>query len=75
LKFTIEIPDEEIYKIGKELIKDKLKEYLEFISLEKDLEKLSTEIRKEFTEGKYWQEIERIREEAWEEYKKDLELE
>ncbi len=74
MKFTIEIPDEEIYKIGKELIKDKLKEYLEFISLEKDLEKLSTEIRKEFTEGKYWQEIERIREEAWEEYKKDLEL-
>ena len=74
MKFTIEIPDKEIYKIGEETIKNKLREYLEFLFIEKDLKVISKEIKKHFSEKNYWQEIEKIKKEAWEEYKKDLKL-
>ena len=75
MKLTIEIPDEEIYEIGKEAFKKKIEEYLEFMKLEKDVKELSKELKKIFSEEKYWQEVEKSREEAWEEYKKGLELE
>jgi DNA repair photolyase len=75
MKLTIEISDEEIYEIGKETLKKKIEEYLEFIKLEKDIKKLSKELKKIFSEEEYWQEVEKSRQEAWQEYKKGLELE
>jgi len=75
MKLTIEIPDEEIYEIGKEAFKKKIEEYLEFIKLEKDIKELSKELKKVFSEEEYWQEVEKSRQEAWQEYKKGFELE
>ncbi len=75
MKLIIDIPDEEIYEIGKEALKKKIEEYIEFIKLEKDIKELSQELKKVFSEKEYWQEVEKSREEAWQEYKKDLELE
>ncbi|WP_456400476.1 hypothetical protein, partial [Persephonella sp.] len=75
MKITIEIPDEEVYKIGKESLKKKIEEYLEFMKLKKDIKELSEELKKIFSEEKYWQEVEKIRQESWQEYKKGLELE
>ncbi|WP_457640774.1 hypothetical protein [Persephonella sp.] len=71
----IEIPDEEIYEIGKETFKKKIEEYLEFMKLEKDIKELSKELRELFSEEEYWKEVEKSRQEAWQEYKKGLELE
>ena len=59
MKLTIEIPDEEIYEIGKEAFKKKIEEYLEFIKLEKDIKELSKELKNIFSEEEYWQEIEK----------------
>ncbi len=75
MKLTIEIPDEEIYEIGKEAFKKKIEEYLEFIKLEKDIKELSKELKNIFSEEEYWQEVEKGRQEAWQEYKKSFELE
>jgi len=75
MKLIIEIPDEEIYEIGKEAFKKKIEEYVEFIKLEKEIKELSEELKRFFSEEEYWQEVERGRREAWQEYKKDLELE
>ncbi|WP_293444399.1 hypothetical protein [Persephonella sp.] len=75
MKLTIEIPDEEIYEIGKEAFKKKIEEYLEFMKLEKDIKELSKELKNIFSEEEYWQEVEKSRQEAWQEYKKSLELE
>ena len=75
MKLTIEIPDEEIYEIGKKAFKKKIEEYLEFMKLEKDIKELSKELKKIFSEEEYWQEVEKSRQEAWQEYKKGLELE
>ena len=75
MKLTIEIPDKEIYEIGKEALKKKIEEYLEFMKLEKDIKELSKELKKIFSEEEYWQEVEKSKQEAWQEYKKGLELE
>ena len=75
MRLTIEIPDEEIYEIGKKAFKKKIEEYLEFMKLEKDIKELSKELKKIFSEEEYWQEVEKSRQEAWQEYKKGLELE
>ncbi len=75
MKLMIEIPDEEIYEIGKETFKKKIEEYLEFMKLEKDIKELSKELRELFSEEEYWKEVEKSRQEAWQEYKKGLELE
>ena len=75
MRLTIEIPDEEIYELGKETLKKKIEEYLEFIKLEKDIRELSRELKTFFSEEEYWKEVERSRREAWQEYKKGLELE
>jgi DNA repair photolyase len=72
MKLTIEIPDEEIYEIGKEAFKKKIEEYLEFMKLEKDVKELSKELKKIFSEEKYWKEVEKSREEAWKNIKKVL---
>ncbi|WP_456384373.1 hypothetical protein [Persephonella sp.] len=74
MKLTIEIPDEEVYEIGKETIRKKIEEYLEFIRLERDIKEISKEINETFSGEKYWQEVEKLRAEAWEEYKNGLEL-
>ena len=74
MKLTIEIPDEEIYEIGKETLKKKIQEYIEFIKLEKEIKEISKELKEIFPENKYWEEVEKIRQEAWQEYKKGLEL-
>ncbi|MBK3332650.1 hypothetical protein GWK41_06180 [Persephonella atlantica] len=75
MKLTIEIPDEEIYEIGKEALKKKIEEYLEFMKLEKDIKQMSEELKEIFSEEEYWKEVEKSRREAWQEYKKGLELE
>ncbi len=75
MKLTIEIPDEEIYEIGKEALKKKIEEYLEFMKLEKDIKQMSEELKEIFSEEEYWKEVEKSRQEAWQEYKKGLELE
>ncbi len=75
MKLTIEVPDEEIYELGKETFKKKIEEYLQFLKLEKDIKELSKEIKQVFSEEEYWQEVEKSRQEAWHEYKKGLELE
>ncbi len=74
MKLAIEIPDEEIYEIGKETLKRKIQEYLEFIKLEKEIKEISKELKEFFSENKYWEEVEKIRQEPWQEYKKSLEL-
>ncbi|WP_297453370.1 hypothetical protein [Persephonella sp.] len=74
MKLMIEIPDEEIYETGKETLKKKIEEYLEFIKLEKDIKEISKELKEIFSENRYWEEVEKIRQEAWQEYKKSLEL-
>ena len=70
MKLTIEVPDEKIYEIGKETLKKKIEEYLEFMKLEKDIKELSNELKKVFSEEEYWKEVEKSKEEAWQEYKK-----
>ncbi len=75
MKLIIEVSDEEIYEIGKEAFKRKIKEYVEFMKLEKDIKELSKELKSTFSEEEYWQEVEKSRQEAWQEYKKELELE
>ncbi len=75
MKLTIEIPDEEIYEIGKEALKKKIEEYLEFMKLERDIKQMSEELKEIFSEEEYWKEVEKSRQEAWQEYKKGLELE
>ncbi len=75
MKLTIEVPDEKIYEIGKETLKKKIEEYLEFMKFEKDIKELSNELKKVFSEEEYWKEVEKSKEEAWQEYKKGLELE
>ena len=74
MKLTIEIPDEEVYELGRKTLQSKIEEYVEILKLEKVLEEVSMEIREVFSEEDYWKEVEKIREEAWQEYKKELNL-
>lgn len=74
MKLTIEIPDEEVYELGRKTLQSKIEEYVEILKLEKVLEEVSMEIKEVFSEEDYWKEVEKIREEAWQEYKKELNL-
>ena len=74
MKLTIEIPDEEVYELGRKTLQSKIEEYVQILKLEKVLEEVSMEIKEVFSEEDYWKEVEKIREEAWQEYKKELNL-
>ncbi|RMB00062.1 hypothetical protein [Hydrogenothermus marinus] len=75
MKIIIRIPDEIVYKIGKRAIKEKIEKTLNFLELEELMKEISEDIRKVYTEEEYWKEVEKIRQEAWQEYKKGLDLE
>lgn len=71
MKIIIEIPDEEVYAIGKETIKEKIKDYIKFLKIKNEFKQISSEIQEEFKDN-YWIQVEKAREEAWKEYKKNL---
>lgn len=74
MKLMIEIPDEEVYELGRKTLQSKIEEYVQILKLEKVLKEVSMEIKKFFSEEDYWKEVEKIREEAWREYKKEFNL-
>lgn len=74
MKILIEMPDQEVYEIGRKVVQEKIQEYLEILKLEKVLDEISKEIKDAFSEENYWEKVEKIREEAWQEYKKGFDL-
>ncbi|ACN99165.1 conserved hypothetical protein [Sulfurihydrogenibium azorense Az-Fu1] len=68
------MPDQEVYEIGRKVVQEKIQEYLEILKLEKVLDEISKEIKDAFSEENYWEKVEKIREEAWQEYKKGFDL-
>lgn len=75
MDIVIRIPDEKVYKIGKRTIQEKIEKTLIFLELEELIKEISEDIRKAYTEEEYWKKVEKLRQQAWQEYKKELDLE
>ena len=70
MQLTIEIPEKDLVQFGKNTIQQEIHKMLKWLKIKQALLKISTSL-KSFDEKAYFQEIEKIKEAAWNEYVKD----
>jgi len=71
-KIVLEVDDTIVKKLGEQKVKEYLAEMLDLVFLEEFIKKAKDEISK--IDINYAAEMDKIREETWKEYKKDLNL-
>ena len=70
MEMTIEIPDRDLIVFGKESVYREMKNTLKWMKIKNSFRKIAKEL-KCLDEKDYYEELEVIRESAWNEYKKD----
>ena len=73
MQLKIDIPDEALAEFGKETIQQEIQKMLQWLRIKQSFKKVSEGLHK-FDDKTYQRKLEKIRETAWDEYKKDLEL-
>lgn len=71
-KITLEIKDEDLLQLGKTKIREEVEKTLKWMKIKGLLKSISEALSS--LKVDYEKEVERIREEAWQEYKKELPL-
>ncbi|MEE4355273.1 MAG: hypothetical protein V2I97_02330 [Desulfococcaceae bacterium] len=71
MEMTIEIPDKDLIEFGRESVYREIKNTLKWMKIKNSFRKISKELRN-VDKKDYYNELEAIRESAWNEYKKDI---
>ncbi len=71
MKMTIDIPEKDLIEFGRESIYQEMNNTLRWMKLKTSFRRIS-EALKTTDEKEYYNEMEEIRNAAWEEYRKDL---
>jgi len=74
MEIVIDVSEQELIKFGKNFIKKKIQDYIENITLLENLEEVSRVLNDTFTYREYEDILEKVREDSWKEYKKDLDI-
>ncbi|MDW7680755.1 MAG: hypothetical protein SCK70_09335 [bacterium] len=73
MKLTFDIPEKDLVEFGKETIQQEIHKMLKWLKIKQSFKKISESLQR-IDEGSYYQELDKIRETTWDEYKKDLKL-
>lgn len=71
MQLTFDIPEKDLVEFGKETIQQEIHKMLRWLKIKQSFKKISGGLT-QLDEKSYYQKLEKIREKAWNEYKKDL---
>lgn len=71
-KIILEVKDEDLLQLGKTRVREEVEQTLKWMKIKGLFKSISEELKG--SEVNYESEIEKIKEEAWQEYKKELPL-
>jgi hypothetical protein len=71
MQITFDIPDKELIEFGKDTIQQEISQMFKWLKIKQSFKKISSAL-KGIDENSYYQEVEKIRESSWDEYKRDL---
>lgn len=74
MQFTVDIPEQDLIEFGKDTIHQEIQKMLKWLKIKQSFKKISEELRSYYDEEEYYKELEKIRESAWDEYKRDLKI-
>lgn len=73
MQLTVDIPEQDLVEFGKDTIHQEIQKMLKWMKIKQSFKKISEELRF-YDEKEYYKELEKIRQSAWDEYKKDLKI-
>ncbi len=73
MQLTFDIPEKDLVEFGKETIQQEINSMLKWLKIKQSFNKISEGLQ-EIDKETYDRELKKIRQESWEEYKKDLNL-
>lgn len=73
MQLIFDIPEKDLAEFGKETIQQEIQKMLKWLKIKQSLKKIAEDL-KEIDEKSYYYELEEIRESAWQDYKKDLDI-
>ncbi len=72
MQLNVDIPEKDLIELGKETIQREIEKLVKWLKIKRSVEKISKDLQS-FDERFYYEEVEKVREASWEEYKADLE--
>ena len=73
MQLTVDIPEKDLVEFGKETIQQEIQRMLKWLQIKQSFKKISEGLKK-IDEKSYFDNLEKIRESSWDEYKKDIQL-
>lgn len=73
MQLTFDIPEKDLAEFGKDTIQQEIEKMLKWLKIKHSFKKISAHVQ-ELDHSSYYQELKKIREETWQEYKKDIDL-
>lgn len=73
MQLTIDIPEKDLVEFGRESIEQEIESMLKWLRIKQNLKRISKGL-KDIDDKTYFDTIDKIKEDAWHEYKKDLNL-
>ena len=74
MQLTIDIPEQTLLHFGKQAIERELQAGLKRLRLREAFSRLAQELQGHYSETDYFDALEKIRADSWQEYKRDLGL-
>ena len=71
MQLTVDIPEKDLVEFGKETIQQEIQKMLKWLQIKQSFKKISEGLKK-IDEKSYHNELEKIRESSWDEYKKEI---
>ncbi|NOY58170.1 MAG: hypothetical protein GXO75_04430 [Calditrichaeota bacterium] len=71
MQLTVDIPEKDLVEFGKESIQQEIQRMLKWLQIKQSFKKVSEGLKK-IDEKSYYNDLKKIRESSWDEYKKDI---
>ncbi len=71
MQLTVDIPEKDLVEFGKESIQQEIQRMLKWLQIKQSFKKISEGLIK-IDEKSYYNDLKKIRESSWDEYKKDI---
>jgi len=71
MQLTVDIPEKDLVEFGKESIQQEIQRMLKWLQIKQSFIKISEGLIK-IDEKSYYNDLKKIRESSWDEYKKDI---